>query len=258
MRTIALAGLFAAAALLGLSRPSSAAVTASLSIIGSTPIAAKCPVNVKFTGTIAGAPGTTFTYSFNRFINSVQNVVNGGTMTMPGSGSIAVNDSIPIVASTSGTTFDQVWVHNISGGQPDVYSNTSTFSVTCGSVTMPVMQGVIVSVAVAAPTNVIATRDVNLCAKHINMLFCKAAIDSSDQPLVWDWAGNASYPTLDGYKVYRVDRGHHDLVETTSAGDGVHGTFIGAMGLANGRCFVVTGYVGSHESVPSAQACVSP
>jgi hypothetical protein len=258
MHKRALTGLLIAIALLGLSRPSSAAVTASLSIVGSATLTVKCPVNVKFAGTIGGTPGTTFTYSFNRFVNSVQKVVNGATVTMPGSGSIAVNDSIPIAASTSGTTFDQIWVHNISGGQPDVYSNAPNFSVTCGSVTMPIMQGMILSVAVAAPTNVVATRDVNLCAKHINMLFCKAAIDSSDQPLVWDWAGNASYPTLDGYKVYRVDHGHHDLVETTSAGDGVHGTFIGAMGLANGRCFVVTGYAGSHESPPSAQACVSP
>ncbi len=108
MHKIALTGLLIVIALLGLSRPSDAAVTASLSLVGSTPISAKCPLNVQFTGTIAGTPGTIFTYSFNRYVNGKQNVVNGGTMTMPGSGSIAVNDSIPISASTTGSTFDQI------------------------------------------------------------------------------------------------------------------------------------------------------
>lgn len=258
MKRTAFVAFLIFAAVFGWSDPSSAAVTASsLSIVGPNPLTAKCPVNVGFTGTISGSPGTIFTYSFNRFVNSVQKVVNGATVTMPSSGSIAVNDSVPISSSTSGSTFDQIWVHNISGGQADVYSNTANFTVTCQSGGAgAVMHVLIVSTAVPTPTGVVSTRDINLCAAHINMLFCKAAINAGQEAIVWEWSGNATYPSLDGYKVYRVDRGHNDLVVTTSAGDGFHGTFIGAAGIAYGRCYVVTGYKGSNESARSAQTCV--
>src|ERR1022692_3980877 len=94
----------------------SAAVTASMSIVGPSSYNG-CPVTVKFTGTIAGTKGTVFTYSFNRFVNGAQTVVNGGTATMPPSGSIAVNDSMSLAASAMSNTFDQLWVHGISGGQ---------------------------------------------------------------------------------------------------------------------------------------------
>jgi hypothetical protein len=117
--------------------PASAAITSSLSTTSPNPNSGPCPVTMNFTGSINGTAGTVFTYSFNRFVNSVQQVVNGGTMTMPSSGTIAVNDSIPIASSASGNTFDQVWVHNISGGQPDVYSNKVNFTVNCAGATPP-------------------------------------------------------------------------------------------------------------------------
>jgi hypothetical protein len=124
------AGLIAAALLFMVARPADAAVTATLN--AATPsYSGKCPVTETFGGTISGTAGTTFQYSFNRFINGAQQVQNIGAGTIPASGSLAVNDSVSIGSSTTGSTFDQVWVHNIAGGQADVYSGKASFSVTC-------------------------------------------------------------------------------------------------------------------------------
>jgi hypothetical protein len=115
-------------------RPAQAAVTASISINGPANYTGLCPTTMSFSGTISGAPGTQVTYSWNRFINSSQQVASGATVTL-GASPYAVSDSIKLIANASGTTFDQLWVHNISGGQPDVYSNKVTFSVTCAGAT---------------------------------------------------------------------------------------------------------------------------
>lgn len=132
------AGLFATALLIVVARPAAATVTASPAppLTATTPsYSGKCPATEAFTGTISGTPGTTFQYSFNRFINNVQQIQNVGAGTIPSSGSLAVSDSFSVASSTNNTlqNFDQIWVHNISGGQSDVYGVKAAFSVTCGS-----------------------------------------------------------------------------------------------------------------------------
>jgi hypothetical protein len=261
MKKAAFVAFLVIAAVFGVSRPSSAAVTASsLSVVGPNPLTAKCPVNVGFTGSISGSPGTVFTYSFNRFVNSVQQVVNGATVTMPGGGTIAVNDSVPISASTSGTTFDQVWVHNISGGQPDVYSNLAKFTVNCqsGNGSISQVMAPILGIWPPTPTGLTNTTDVDTCATHVNKLFCQAAIGAGQMALIWNWSGNASYPQLDGYKVYQWKGGSPPaLLNTSSAGDGPKGAFLNAPSDGfNGKCYIVTAYVGSSESPRSNVFCV--
>ncbi len=125
------AGIVAAALLIVIAGPADAAVTAALT--ATTPThTGTCPVTEAFTGTISGTPGTAFQYSFNRYINSTQQVQSVGAATIPASGNFAVSDSFSIGASSTGTNFDQIWVHNIAG-QADVYSGKAAFTVTCAS-----------------------------------------------------------------------------------------------------------------------------
>jgi hypothetical protein len=131
-RTVIVAA--AAVVAVSIAHPAKASITGATISTTQPSYSGTCPVTIAFTGSVTGTPGTAFTYSFNRFVNGVQQVVAGGTVTLS-SGSYAVNDSIPISATTSAKTFDQIWVHNISGGQTDVYSNQANFSVTCGGPT---------------------------------------------------------------------------------------------------------------------------
>jgi hypothetical protein len=110
------------------SSPAHAAVTAQLKVIPQ--LLGPCPATVKFTGTISGPAGTSFQYSFNRFINGVQQIQNAGAASIPQSGNLSVNDSVTLNISTGATTFDQIWIHNLVG-QPDIYSNKAYFVNTC-------------------------------------------------------------------------------------------------------------------------------
>jgi hypothetical protein len=136
------AGFFAAAFLIMFAQPAAATVTASPppALTATTPsYTGKCPVTEAFTGTISGTPGTTFQVWFNRFINGAKQDINAGAGTIPSSGSLAVSDSFPISSSASGTTFDQIWVRFISGGQADVYGVEASFTVTCVNPNAPVL-----------------------------------------------------------------------------------------------------------------------
>jgi hypothetical protein len=220
----------------------------------------QCPTTVKFDGTIAFTAGTRFTYSFNRFVNGVQQVAGGGTVTS-GGGIMAVNDSISISSSTSGRTFDQIWVHNISGGQSDVYSNEAAFTVTCQSSTGGGGTHLVgvherppgpFALVPQAPTSFSNTTDPNACAAHVNLLFCNASLQAGDLALIWNWS-DPSYPSLDGYRVYRVDGGKRQKVVETSVGKDVTGTFLNTPPSA--ACFVVDAYVGKIEGVDSRAYC---
>jgi|ERR1700686_926159 len=133
------AWLFAAALLIIAARPAAAAVTAATLNATTPSYNGKCPATEAFTGAISGTPGTTFQYSFNRYINGVQQVQNVGAGTIPASGNLAVSDSFSIASSSTGVNFDQVWVHNIAGGQADVYSVKASFTVTCVLVLLSTM-----------------------------------------------------------------------------------------------------------------------
>jgi hypothetical protein len=125
------AGLLAAAVFVIIARPAAAAITTTTLTATTPSYSGKCPVTEAFSGTIVGTPGTAFQYSFNRFINGAQQVQAIGAATIPTGGSLPVSDSFSIPANSTGANFDQIWVHNIAGGQPDVYSPKATFNVAC-------------------------------------------------------------------------------------------------------------------------------
>ena len=258
IRKIALAAFMIAAGMVGMCRAANAAVTASLAIVGPNPVNAPCPVNVGFTGSINGSAGTVLTYSFNRFVNSVQQVVNGGTVTMPAGGSIAVNDSIPISSPTSGSTFDQIWVHNISGGQSDVYSNRVDFTATCGTPPPP-------KSVEPSPTNLHATTSPDECGKIHNGSWACVGILQNELLLVWDWTpSNATDSThihlrgVDGYRLYRVDGGRHDPLGSQAFPNITAWDVAKPSGGYNGACYAVSAYQGLSETPPSAPYCISP
>ena len=252
----------ATALVLVLGRPAEAAVTAQLNLLGPNPNNGACPVSISFSGSIKGTQGTVFTYSFNRFVNGVQQVVNVGTTTMPPSGSIAVNDAIAISSSTSGATFDQIWVHNISGGQADVYSNKAAFTVNCqapGPTSPPVFRvgntrhpNFPLTLVPQAPTSFTNTTDPSACAAHVNLLFCNASLQAGDLALIWNWS-DPSYPSLDGYRVFRVDGGRHQKVVESSVGKDITGTFLHTPPTS--ACFVVAAYVGTTQGSDSRPYC---
>jgi hypothetical protein len=255
-----LVACFVLCVLIAQPRLANAAVTASLSLVGPTQING-CPANVQFTGTISGAHGTVFTYSFNRFVNSVQQVVNGGMVTIPASGSIAVNDSISIASSTSGTTFDQIWVHNISGGQADVYSDEAHFTVNCASATPSpgpsLMPG---ATPPPAPNGLSSTNDPQVCTQHGGFaggLACSGGFTTGMLALIWSSGGGCANCSS-GYDVYRVDGGQHTFVVRQSNGKDVTLALLDKPSDGfNGKCYAVRSYELFAESGDSAPYCVN-
>jgi hypothetical protein len=251
---------------LGVAAPAVAAVTSASISTGTPTYTGTCPTTINFTGTITYTAGTKFIYSFNRFINGVQQVVAGGTVTT-GSGSYSVSDAIPVSSSASGNTFDQIWVHNISGGQSDVYSPKATFSVTCATPTptpglptptpIPIHIPIHLLDLVPAPIHVAKTSNPQVCGSHAGLLgsfACGAAFSNGWLVLVWDWSADKKYPNADGFNVYEVENGMHknvDHVTLSGATVGIVNTPPG--GFAN-QCYQVTAFSGNNESQGSYPA----
>jgi hypothetical protein len=234
-------------------RLANAAVTAAISVVGPSSYNG-CPVTVKFSGTISGTFGTKVTYSFNRYINGAQHIVNGATLTLP-SGPITVNDSIPISSSTSGVTFDQIWVHNISPGQADVYSNEVHFTVNC-----------VLATPTPGPTppptpgSLSSTNDPQVCTAHGGFgggLACTAGFSNGWLALIWS-APNACSNCIGGYNVYRVDGGQHTFVVKQNNGKDVTLALVTKPSDGfSGKCYTVTAYAGHAESSDSGPYCVN-
>ena len=245
---------FALCLLIAQPRLANAAVSASLSIVGPSTYNG-CPATIKFTGTINGAAGTKLTYSFNRFINGTQQVVAGATMTLPATGSISVNDSITLSSSATGNTFDQLWVHGISSGQPDVYSNEAHFTVNC-IVATPTPG----PTPPPAPNSLSSTNDPQVCTAHGGFgagLACSAGFHNGWLALIWN-APNACANCIDGYNVYRVDGGQHTFVYKQNNGKDVTVALVTTPSDGfNGKCYSVTAYTGNRESNDTGPFCVS-
>lgn len=257
--------------------PAFANVTGASISTGTPNYVGPCPATVNFTGSITAAAGTTFTYSLNRFINGAQQIITPAGQPIvigPSPTPVPVNDSIKISASTSGLTFDQIWVHNISdkqGGHPDVYTTPpSNFKVTCAtpSPTFPpnVLKNII-SVLPQPPVNLHQTGNAQDCGSHALGFVCPAAMANSWLVLVWCWPdGNACGPTstsanIKGFNVYQVDNGKHVLVASNSpyndgtlATGGVVETPAG--GFAN-QCYAATAIMSNgQESGNSNVVCL--
>jgi len=243
---IALIFAVLAALVVGLRSPAAAGITsASLTATSPTTYTGPCPTTVSFHGTVTGTSGTTFSLGFNRYISGAQQIADQGSQIIPAGGTFSINDSVPISASATASTFDQIWVHGIKGGQPDVYSNKVNFSVTCGAPPPP---------APAAPTNLKTTTNPGVCGDHVAPLFggliCGAALSEGDLVLVWDYP---DVNTVDGFRIYQVSGGTHTLVDHQS---GMTGKAL-SIKAANAKnlCYVVRAYKGSSESADSNSTC---
>jgi hypothetical protein len=229
----------------GLCAPAAAGVTsATLAASSSTSYSGLCPTTMSFNGTVTGTAGTKFTLAFNRFINGVQQVADKGPFTLPASGTMSISDSISIAASTSGATFDQIWVHGISPAQPDVYSNKVDFTAVCASPPGPL----------AAPTNFKTTTDPGVCGDHVAPLFgaliCGAALKDGDLIVVWDYADPSK---VDGFRIFNTTGGAHTQIDTQS---GMTGKALKIKAAdAKSMCFVVRAYKGAIESTDSNSTC---
>ncbi len=120
-------GIFAIACALVVATSASANVTSATLSVDHATYSGPCPVTLSFTGSIAGTPGASFTWQWNRG-GGVDPAVHHVTLDASGH----VNAAETIVQSASGIGWDQLWVHAISGGQSDVYSTPRTsYTVSC-------------------------------------------------------------------------------------------------------------------------------
>ncbi|HXM19458.1 MAG TPA: hypothetical protein VN934_11710 [Candidatus Tumulicola sp.] len=233
----------------------------------STSYAGPCPATMSFNGTVLGTAGTKFTLSFNRFVNGVQTIVDKGSFTMPATGSLAVSDSISVGASASVLTFDQIWVHNITPTQPDVYGNKVDFTVSCGGAPPTATPGPSGLVDyIGTPGSLRKTVDPTECGKHSSVfgsLFCPGAIkDPSKVVLVWEWPaeifcpeGKSCYKRIDGYHAFKSS-GSSGLVKVATIDD--QDQKARAFTFAAGDCYVVRAYYRSLESANSNEFCLPP
>jgi hypothetical protein len=279
------------AALLVVARiPAQAAVSAAALTAATATYAGACPTTMAFAGTITGTPGTTFQYSFNRFVNGVQQVHNVGPATLPASGTLAVNDSFGVSTSSTGINFDQVWVHNVSGGQADAYSNKASFSVTCGAATpapstspggTPTPSGpkfgrlqTLIDPDDAArnpasPGDIKTSGDPKACAAHmanplVAGLLCQPIAAAGKLFILWTWhphAGCFSCPQdVDGFKIYQTDasRATRTYLTETSAGPGATVSVLNnPPGGFVGKCYSVSAYKGAKESTLGQATCIT-
>ncbi len=119
--------IVAAMIVLGVMHPANAQITSATLSASQPSFAGNCPTTVSFSGLITGKPGTTFWVTFAWHSG---NTFSGDLVeTMPASGSLPVQQSITVTESTTDSM--QIWVRNISGGQPNVYSNSAGYSVAC-------------------------------------------------------------------------------------------------------------------------------
>jgi hypothetical protein len=121
-----LRGIVTAMIALGFAHPANAQITGATLAASRASYTGTCPTTVSFSGQITGKPGTTFWYTFAWLAG--KKFSGDSVVTMPTSGSLPVKYSIPVTGSIS--DYMQIWVRNISGGQPNVYASAK-YSVAC-------------------------------------------------------------------------------------------------------------------------------
>jgi hypothetical protein len=108
-----------------------------------------------------------------------------------------------------------------------------------------------------APKGMAATQDQQTCAQHmtwIGGLACQTGLSTGALALVWN-SGDCER-CFDGYHVYRVDSGHHDLLQT-QPDKSITGTlFKREDGPFEGRCYAVSSYSAKGDSEDSNAACI--
>lgn len=187
-----------------------------------------------------------------------------------------VSESLSIGSTSTGVNFDQIWVHNIAGGQSDVYSNRANFSVTCsapgslprGESTYAVLGNdkhldLYTQPNLQPPTDISTSGDPSACAAHIANpfvagLLCQPIAAANKLFILWRCASCPS--DVDGFKIYLTDVSGvtGTLLDKTSAGPGATVSLLSApAGGFAGKCYAVTSYKGSKESAMGYRSCIS-
>ena len=116
-------------------------------------------------------------------------------------------------------------------------------------------------IALLAPANVHGAAGYQECAAHVGALgalICPDMVKNGNVLLVWDWSGPASGPNaaIDGYRVYRVDGGLKQLVDTVpNKKDQTLSNVPKPAGGYGGKCYATAAYAGSRESALSPAFC---
>lgn len=240
-------------------RPASAAVTASFSLVGPNPLTAFCPVNVNFTGAINGPAGTKVTYIYARFVNGAPIDSQPVSATIPQNGSLALNEPLSIDLAHSGFQSNGVIVTLVNGvtPPPPAPAGKVFFTVNCSALNIP--KGVIFVVQPPAPDSLTNTTDPPTCTNHAGLgggIACLAGIPKGQLALIWNWSPIKGVADVDGYKVYRVDGGQHTLIYTQANRKDVTLALVDPPSDGfNGKCYVVTAYLGKGESHDSGYFC---
>jgi len=223
--------------------------------LAATPTSYKgsCPATISFNGTIFGSANSAVSYYFGYYDPG-----QGKTIKVSSSGTTGPSGFLAVSASgkMTGSGTGSVTLYVTSPGSAQ--SNTVQISVTCIGLPspLPTIMPPPGKPGIPAPFNLANTTDPKVCGQHIFPLIC-IAMSSGVLTLVWNWNPNASYQTLDGYDVYRVDHGMFTRVARTSAGQDGTGTMLQASsGPFNGTCYVARAYKGSTESASSNTFCV--
>jgi plastocyanin len=113
----------------------------------------------------------------------------------------------------------------------------------------------------AVPGHVHVSNGSQECAAHVGLLgalVCPDMIRSGNVLRVWDWQpGTVGPGNIEGFRVYRVDRGMKQLVYTRpNKNDLTLYDMPGPSGANIGQCYAVSAYAGSFESDPSGAVCL--
>ena len=156
----------------------------------------------------------------------------------------------PPTVSATGTATSHARAHRVAAdGHPVLIDqNVSERSKTIAA-----------ALKVDAPRNLRAVVGAPDCATHVGVLgslVCPDMIKSGNLLLGWDWRAVNGPDAIDGYRVYRVDGGLHQLVYTQANKQDV--TLVDVAkpaGGYGGRCYAVTAYVATRESAASDAFC---
>jgi hypothetical protein len=267
---VALASLAAAA--LALALPANAGVVTGVTAsVPSPAFKGTCPAAMAVQGAIAGTKGAGVTYNFVYYDPASKSTVALApvSVSIGGSGIVPVTATLSIAVAHAGPS----WVQLVAkaAGQ-SLASNKAAFSVTCTTSTPPPAQGTrsIASmgilrqrmllpnpVGIAVPTGLTSTLAQQDCSAHGGFaggLACMAGIPQGWLPLIWNFCSGC---TADGFHVYRIDGGHHDLVPIPANGPGVTLAVLNVPpGGFAGKCYAVAAFRGSLESTLSNPFCV--
>jgi hypothetical protein len=261
-----------AAALAVIALPAAAGViTGVTASVPSPAFKGACPAAMSVNGAIAGAKGTSVTYNFVYYDPASKSAVALAPVTgsIGGSGILPVTTTLSITAAHAGTSWAQLVA---KAAAQSVASNKAAFSVTCTTSTPPPSHAAI-SIAsmgmlrqtpamvnaalIDAPTglkNTLAQQDCSAHGGFAGGLACMAGIPQGWLALIWNFCNGCK---ADGFHVYRIDGGHHDLVPIPANGAAVTLAVLNVPpGGFAGKCYAVAAFRGSLESTLSNPFCV--